>query len=122
MAGEQIFESIGCSECHVSTLTSGSSTIASLDHQTYHPYSDFLLHDMGSLGDGLEMASSTGTEMRTEPLWGLRFVTRYLHDGRAATLDGAITAHEGQGRAATDRYSALAANEKAQLIAFLRSL
>ncbi|MGA8807588.1 MAG: di-heme oxidoredictase family protein [Thermoanaerobaculia bacterium] len=122
IAGEQVFESIGCSECHVSTLTTGSSTIASLDHQTYHPYSDFLLHDMGTLGDGLEMASSTGAEMRTEPLWGLRFVTRYLHDGRATTLDGAITAHDGQARTANDRYTALTANQKAQLITFLRSL
>jgi CxxC motif-containing protein (DUF1111 family) len=122
IAGEQLFESIGCSECHVSTLTTGSSAIASVDHRTYHPYSDFLLHDMGTLGDGLEMASSTGAEMRTEPLWGLRFVTRYLHDARATTLDGAITAHDGQGRAAKDRYTALTANEKAQLVAFLRSL
>ncbi|HEX3577075.1 MAG TPA: di-heme oxidoredictase family protein [Thermoanaerobaculia bacterium] len=122
IAGEQLFESTGCSECHVSTLTTGSSAIASLDHRTYHPYSDFLLHDMGTLGDGLEMASSTGAEMRTEPLWGLRFVTRYLHDGRATTLDAAITAHDGQGRAAKDRYTALTASEKAQLIAFLRSL
>jgi CxxC motif-containing protein (DUF1111 family) len=122
IAGEQRFESIGCSECHVSTLTTGSSTIASLDHRTYHPYSDFLLHDMGTLGDGLEMASSTGAEMRTAPLWGLRFVTRYLHDGRAATLDDAITAHDGQARAAKDLYTAQTANEKAQLIAFLRSL
>lgn len=122
IAGEQRFEAIGCSECHVSTLTTGSSTIASLDHRTYHPYSDFLLHDMGTLGDGLEMASSTGAEMRTQPLWGLRFVTRYLHDGRATTLDAAITAHDGQAGAAKDRYNALAANEKAQLLAFLRSL
>jgi len=122
IAGEQIFESIGCSECHVGTLTTGSNAIAALDHQTYHPYSDFLLHDMGALGDGLEMASSTGAEMRTEPLWGLRFVTRYLHDGRATTLDEAITAHDGQGSAARDRYTALTANAKAQLTAFLRSL
>lgn len=122
LAGEQIFESIGCSECHVGTLTTGSSSIALLDHQTYHPYSDFLLHDMGSLGDGLEMASSTGAEMRTEPLWGLRFVTRYLHDGRATTLDEAITAHDGQGSAARNRYTALTATAKAQLTAFLRSL
>jgi CxxC motif-containing protein (DUF1111 family) len=122
IAGDQLFETIGCSECHVSTLTTGSSAIASLDHRTYHPYSDFLLHDMGTLGDGLEMASSTGAEMRTEPLWGLRFVTRYLHDGRAATLDGAIAAHDGQGLASKGRYTALGANAKAQLIAFLRSL
>ncbi|MBV8544347.1 MAG: hypothetical protein JO093_06010 [Acidobacteria bacterium] len=122
IAGEQIFESIGCSECHVSTLTTGSNAIASLDRKTYHPYSDFLLHDMGTLGDGLEMASSTGAEMRTEPLWGLRFVTRYLHDGRATTLEDAITAHDGQAAAAKSRYTALAASERAQLIAFLRSL
>ena len=122
IAGEQLFESIGCSECHVSTLTTGSNSIASLDRQTYHPYSDFLLHDMGALGDGLEMASSTGAEMRTEPLWGLRFVTRYLHDGRATTLDAAIAAHDGQGRPARDRYTAFTATAKAQLTAFLRSL
>jgi CxxC motif-containing protein (DUF1111 family) len=122
IAGEQIFESIGCSECHVSTLTSGSNSLAVFDRQTYHPYSDFLLHDMGSLGDGLEMASSTGAEMRTEPLWGLRFVTRYLHDGRATTLEDAITAHDGQAVAAKNRYTALPASAKAQLSAFLRSL
>ena len=95
---------------------------AALDHKPYHPYSDFLLHDMGSLGDGLEMGSSTGSEMRTAPLWGLRFVAAYLHDGRATTLDQAILAHDGQARAARDRFAALAANLKAKLIAFLQSL
>jgi CxxC motif-containing protein (DUF1111 family) len=120
--GEQIFEAIGCAACHVSTLRTGSSTIAALDHQTYHPYSDFLLHDMGSLGDGLEMASSTGAEVRTEPLWGLRFVGRFLHDGRATTLEQAIAAHDGQARASNDRFSALAADARAKVIAFLRTL
>jgi CxxC motif-containing protein (DUF1111 family) len=121
-AGEQLFESIGCGACHVASLTTGSSPIASLDHKTYHPYSDFLLHDMGSLGDGLEMASSTGAEMRTEPLWGLRFINRYLHDGRATTLEQAIAAHDGQARASNDRFTALPADARAKLIAFLRSL
>jgi CxxC motif-containing protein (DUF1111 family) len=120
--GEQIFSAIGCGACHVATLTSGASSIAALDHKTYHPYSDFLLHDMGSLGDGLEMANSTGVEVRTEPLWGLRFITRYLHDGRATTLEQAIAAHDGQGRASRDGFAALTANAKAQVIAFLRSL
>src|SRR5204863_299797 len=95
-AGEQLFSSIGCAACHSATLTTGSSTIAALDHKIYHPYSDFLLHDMGSLGDGLEMGASTASEMRTEPLWGLRFINRYLHDGRATTLQQAIAAHAGQ--------------------------
>ncbi|HEX3068130.1 MAG TPA: di-heme oxidoredictase family protein, partial [Thermoanaerobaculia bacterium] len=122
IAGEQLFQSVGCGACHTATLTSGSSPIASLDHQTYHPYSDFLLHDMGSLGDDLEMASSSGTEMRTEPLWGLRFINRYLHDARATTLEQAIGAHDGQGAASRDRFAALTASAKAQLVAFLRSL
>lgn len=120
--GEQIFESIGCTSCHVSTLTTGSSTLAPLDHKSYHAYSDFLLHDMGSLGDGIEMASATGSEARTAPLWGLRFVNRYLHDGRATTLQQAIAAHDGQGRAARDRFAALPLASQAKLIAFLNSL
>ncbi len=122
LEGEQIFQNIGCTGCHTPTLNSGSSPIAALDHKTYHAYSDFLLHDMGSLGDDLEMGSSTGREMRTAPLWGLRFITRYLHDGRATTLDQAIAAHEGQGAASRDRFTALTADAKNKLLSFLRSL
>lgn len=121
-AGEQLFSTIGCGACHTATLTTGSSPIAALDNKSYHPYSDFLLHDMGSLGDNLEMASATGSEMRTEPLWGLRFVNRYLHDGRAVTLQQAIAAHDGQGRMSRDSFAALAPDAKAKLIAFLQSL
>lgn len=121
-AGEQVFNSIGCAACHVATLTTGSSPIAALDRKSYQPFSDFLLHDMGSLGDGLEMGGSTGSEMRTAPLWGLRFITRFLHDGRAATLEQAIAAHDGQGSASRNAFAALPAGAKAQLTAFLRSL
>ncbi len=121
-AGEQTFNDIGCAACHTSSLTTGSSTIAALDHKIYHPYSDFLLHDMGSLGDGIEMGDSTGSEMRTEPLWGLRLINRYLHDGRATTLDQAIAAHDGQAAASRDRFNALPPASRQQLIAFLQSL
>jgi CxxC motif-containing protein (DUF1111 family) len=121
-AGEATFDRIGCTACHVATLRTGSNPIAALDRKTYHPYSDFLLHDMGSLGDGLEMGNSTGSEMRTAPLWGLRFITTYLHDGRARTLDQAILAHDGQARGARDGYANLEAVVKAKLIAFLQSL
>jgi CxxC motif-containing protein (DUF1111 family) len=120
--GEATFTQLGCAACHVSTLRSGASPIAALDRKTYHPYSDFLLHDMGTLGDDLEMGNAKSREMRTAPLWGLRFITAYLHDGRALTLDQAITAHDGQARAARDRYTTLAAGAKAKLIAFLQSL
>jgi CxxC motif-containing protein (DUF1111 family) len=120
--GEDTFDRIGCGSCHVATLRTGPSPVAALDRKTYHPYSDFLLHDMGSLGDGLLMGDSTGSEMRTAPLWGLRFVTTYLHDGRATTLDQAILAHDGQARPARDRFAALSASAKAKLMAFLGSL
>lgn len=120
--GEQLFAAIGCAACHVATLTSGASAVAALDRQVYHPYSDFLLHDMGSLGDGLEMAGAAGSEVRTAPLWGLRFINRYLHDGRATTLEQAVAAHDGQGAGARDRFAALSPSSRAQLIAFLRSL
>jgi CxxC motif-containing protein (DUF1111 family) len=120
--GEQIFQNIGCSGCHAPTLNSATNPVIALSRKVYHPYSDFLLHDMGSLGDGLEMGSATGSEMRTAPLWGLRFITTYLHDGRATTLEQAIAAHEGQGSASRDRFAALTADTKNKLLSFLRSL
>lgn len=120
--GEAIFDRIGCTSCHVATLQSGAHPVAALDHKIYHPYSDFLLHDMGALGDGIVQGIAGAREVRTQPLWGLRFVTRYLHDGRAVTLDQAIGAHDGQGRAARDRYLALDAASKQKLVAFLQSL
>ena len=121
-AGEQTFSNIGCAACHVATFQTGSNPLAALSQKTYHPYSDFLLHDMGSLGDGIEQGDAKGTEMRTAPLWGLRFVPVYLHDGRTTSLDQAILAHDGQGRAARDRFAALDAAAKAKLMAFLQSL
>jgi CxxC motif-containing protein (DUF1111 family) len=120
--GEATFERIGCAACHVATLRSGPSPVAALDRKTYHPYSDFLLHDMGALGDDLEMGNARGREMRTAPLWGLRFLAAYLHDGRAVTLEQAIGAHDGQARGSRDRFNTLGATEKAKVIAFLRSL
>jgi len=52
-AGEKVFNDIGCSSCHLPTLKSGRSDIPALRNRPFHPYSDFLLHDMGSLGDGI---------------------------------------------------------------------
>jgi CxxC motif-containing protein (DUF1111 family) len=121
-AGEQAFNRIGCDSCHVGTLHSGASDVAALSRQTYHPYSDFLLHDMGTLGDGIAQGDASGNEIRTAPLWGLRFEQRLLHDGRAATIEDAISAHDGQARAARDRYNGLDPATRSKLLAFLRSL
>jgi CxxC motif-containing protein (DUF1111 family) len=60
--------------------------------------------------------------MRTAPLWGLRFVTKYLHDGRATSVEAAILAHDGQGKAARDRFARLDGRRKSSLLAFLNSL
>ncbi|HEX7833498.1 MAG TPA: di-heme oxidoredictase family protein [Thermoanaerobaculia bacterium] len=121
-AGEQVFNRIGCNSCHVATLQTGASPIAALNRVTYQPYSDFLLHDMGALGDGIVQGAASGREFRTAPLWGLRVLTRFMHDGRAQSLEAAITAHDGQGRAARDRFNALNATDRSRLVAFLRSL
>jgi len=121
-SGRQLFARVGCADCHVRSLTSGPSPFAALAFRRFEPYSDFLLHDMGSLGDGMEQGQATGGEMRTAPLWGLRFVTTFLHDGRAATVDDAILAHDGQGRGARDRFLKLPPSGRAALVAFLRTL
>jgi CxxC motif-containing protein (DUF1111 family) len=106
----------------VPTLTTDASPITVLNHVTFAPYSDFLLHDMGALGDGIQQGQASGTEMRTTPLWGLAVRERYLHDGRTADLTEAILAHDGQAEAARASFQALSADDVAALLAFLQSL
>jgi CxxC motif-containing protein (DUF1111 family) len=120
--GEHQFDNLGCADCHLATLRTGRNAVAALNQVTFHPYSDFLLHDMGSLGDGITQNQATGRLMRTAPLWGVRKLTTLLHDGRATTLTQAILAHDGQGRRSRDRFMRLSSFEKAQLLAFLGSL
>jgi CxxC motif-containing protein (DUF1111 family) len=121
-AGQNVFRLIGCTACHQPTLTTGTSPIPQLDHVTFQPYSDFLLHDMGTLGDTIAQGAAGQTEMRTAPLWGVSAQKSFLHDGRATTLTDAIMAHAGQGQAARDRFVGLAASRKQQLLAFLAAL
>ncbi|HEY1270003.1 MAG TPA: di-heme oxidoredictase family protein [Candidatus Binatia bacterium] len=122
LAGQNVFLRIGCGGCHVPVLITGPSKVKAFNRVAFQPYSDFLLHDMGSLGDGIEQGRATGREMRTAPLWGLRVRATYLHDGRALALDGAILAHDGQGKAAKNRFAALSASDAQKLMAFLNSL
>ena len=121
-AGEFGFHAIGCANCHTPTLRTGSSDVAALDRKEFHPYSDFLLHDMGSLGDGVEQGTGRGADMRTAPLWGLKELPFFLHDGRAATVEDAILMHRGQGQGARDRYRNLSRRDKDLILAFLHSL
>ena len=120
--GNFVAASIGCLDCHTQTLRTGSNAVGALDQVAYHPFSDFLLHDMGSLGDGITQNRATGKLMRTQPLWGLRTQERLLHDGRASSIVEAIRAHDGQGRAARHEFESLNAFDRFTLLAFLNSL
>lgn len=120
--GESLFTNIGCANCHTTQLTTGPSSVPALNQVVFHPYSDFLLHDMGTLGDGIVQGPASGRMMRTAPLWGLRFQSQFLHDGRASTIRGAILGHAGQGAAARNKFIGLSDAQKLALLAFLRSL
>jgi CxxC motif-containing protein (DUF1111 family) len=94
--------------------------------QDLHPYSDFLLHDIGT-GDGIPVLplpeyAATANQMRTAPLWALRTRNRLMHDGLSLTKQDTIQRHAGQAAGVTKNYNALSAAEKNQLLAFLDSL
>ena len=120
--GNRVASAIGCLDCHTQTLRTGPNAVKALNEVVYHPFSDFLLHDMGSLGDGITQNRATGRLMRTQPLWGLRSQTQLLHDGRAHTIVHAILAHDGQGKAARVKFQHLSAFDRRALLAFLESL
>jgi CxxC motif-containing protein (DUF1111 family) len=64
--GEALFKTLGCSVCHVPTmktapagtmLNGGTYAVSeALGNKIIHPYSDFLLHDVGT-GDGIVIAA-----------------------------------------------------------------
>ena len=105
------------------------SDVAALSEQTIRPYTDMLLHDMGpGLADGRPDSLASGSEWHTAPLWGIGLVktvnrhTRFLHDGRAQSIEEAILWHGGEAAATMQRFRKLARREREELLAFLRSL
>lgn len=134
--GAAIFKQLGCATCHTPTIVTAAPGTpinggdfvvpAALGNKIIHPYSDFLLHDIGT-GDGIPILprpefAITTNQIRTAPLWGLRTRNRLMHDGLSFTKEDAITRHRGQAVSATKRFSALSAGQKARLMAFLDSL
>ena len=114
-AGVSVFEQTGCDACHVPSLRAGTRS-ATL-------YSDLLLHDMGrALNDGVIQGAAAGPDWRTTPLWGLSDRKRFLHDGRARTLEAAILDHGGEAQRARQRFRSLSDAAHRRLLAFLRSL
>jgi CxxC motif-containing protein (DUF1111 family) len=121
MRGEQRFQEVACGRCHVPSLKTGPHSVAALSFKRFFPYSDFLLHDIGT-GDGITQGNARGEEIRTPPLWGVRVRAPFLHDGRASTLHEAIEMHAGEALQSRQQFEALVDSEKQALLAFLRSL
>jgi CxxC motif-containing protein (DUF1111 family) len=135
-AGKKVFKEIGCATCHVTTIvTAAPGTIINagkfvvpkaLGNKKIHPYSDFLLHDIGT-GDGIPFLpaaefASTANQIRTAPLWALRTRNRLMHDGLSFTKQEAILRHKGQAARVTAAYEALSDADRALLLEFLDSL
>lgn len=128
--GKQIFLKISCGNCHSPALRTGPSSIPALANKTISPYSDLLLHDMGSsLNDGYTEGSAMPSEWRTPPLWGLGLSKNsqggkvfLLHDGRARSIEEAILQHDGEAAQSRKQYTSLSQPDKKLLITFLESL
>jgi len=134
--GEQLFNQLNCNVCHVASITTapagtvingGAFTVSpALGGKIIHPFSDFLLHDIGT-GDGVPILPTpeyaiTAMQMKTAPLWGLRTRSRLMHDGLTFTLNDAIMRHAGQALGSAQSYAALSNRQKVRLVAFLKSL
>ena len=124
--GAKTFETVGCALCHTPSLRTGNATVAALRNQPVNLYSDLLLHNMGSgLADGVSQGQAGGSEFRTAPLWGLGQRLFFMHDGRAADLRGAISAHRSWGseaNAVVENYFKMPEPTKQDMFNFLRSL
>jgi CxxC motif-containing protein (DUF1111 family) len=151
--GYGLFDKIGCAACHVETLTTAPSgtkinggTFAipfALGSVAFHPYGDFLMHDVGT-GDGILQATrehygnkvfqmmsgylskqdfeSSRNKIRTAPLWGVRLRPRLMHDGASLTLRDAILRHHGEATHIIQRFEKLKGEDQEAIIEFLMSL
>ena len=131
--GQQLFSNIGCNICHITSITTAPAGTAinggafvvpaALGSKVIHPYSDFLLHNVGT-GDGIVQngPSDTANKMRTPPLWGVRTRDRLMHDGQSLTRNDAILRHAGEATFVINNYRNLSTTQKNQLITFLNSL
>ena len=120
--GERLFAGTGCTACHVPAMTTARSADPALDRKTVRLYSDLLLHDLGAELASVCAPGATPAEHRTEPLMGLRYRSRYLHDGRARDLMDAVLLHGGEAQASRDAFNALDRLEQEAVIRFLNTL
>ena len=151
--GEALFARIGCEICHVPTLvTAAAGTVVNggkfaipeaLGNKSFHPYSDYLLHDVGT-GDGIAIAMeehygkkmyqikwknlslenhhSSANKLRTAPLWGVRTHAMLMHDGASLTFREAILRHRGEASDVTRHFEQLSQADQQAIVEFLKSL
>jgi len=130
--GFNSFVNIGCAQCHTQQLRTRETTIAALRNKDVRLFSDLAIHNMGpGLADDISQGEARGDEFRTAPLWGVGQRVFFLHDGRTSNMLTAITAHRSnangtyqasEANAVIDRFNALPANRKQEMLNFLRSL
>jgi CxxC motif-containing protein (DUF1111 family) len=145
LKGAELFNQLGCATCHVptyvtapaGTLLHGNTYMVSepIANKAIHPYSDFLLHDVGT-GDGIEVIAvenfgkktkarnsiGVANKLRTPPLWGLRLRSRMMHDGLSVTYLDVIQRHHNEALRAARAFNALSRSDQEALYEFLKSL
>jgi CxxC motif-containing protein (DUF1111 family) len=133
LKGGELFRRVGCNVCHVESITTapagtvidgGTFTVPeALGDKIIHPFSDFLLHDIGT-GDGIVQVGpqDSANKLRTVPLWGLRTKARFMHDLKSLSLENAISRHDGEAHDPARRFKELSPEERDALITFLKTL
>lgn len=130
LKGKELFNNLGCIKCHATNFTTSYfQRLPQMSNVKIHPFSDFLLHDMGEdLADNRADFLANGNEWRTQPLWGLGMIefvnghTFLLHDGRARSIEEAILWHGGEAKAPKENFMNLSAEKRNQLLSYLNSL
>lgn len=139
--GKALFMNMNCQACHTESYTTQlDSDQPELSEQVIFPYTDLLLHNMGTdLADFtlnnqpavegvLYENLATAREWRTPPLWGLGLTktvdpqATFLHDGRARTIMEAVLWHGGEAEQAKQAVLLLNAQQRSDLLAFLQDL
>ncbi len=116
-AGKALFLALKCSVCHISSLKSESSDLR------VNLFSDLLLHNVQAPGfHGMAEPGADSGMYRTTPLWGLKDTAPYWHDGRAETIQQAITTHHSEGEFSSTSYLALSPASQADLLTYLMTL
>ncbi len=121
--GQRIFNEIGCASCHKPEWKTGEyPPMPAYANQIIRPYTDLLMHDMGEENRGMVRT------YRTPPLWGRGLMKRaadhsdMFHDLRARDFEEAILWHFGESEFARESFRHLSAQDRADLIQFLKSL